>query len=82
MHRKSEKLKQQLESCQDYSEDAVYSAIDDWGYGFIDTRNIKGFFRNNKYKATDEDCIALIRRMDLDADSKLTIEEYLLGIKA
>jgi Ca2+-binding EF-hand superfamily protein len=59
----------------------VYSAIDDWGYGFIDTRNIKGFFRNNKFKAKDEDCIAIIRRLDLDADSKLTKEEFLEGIK-
>lgn len=53
LHKKSEKFKQQLESTPDYSEDAVYAAIDDWGYGFVDARNLKGFFRNNKYKATD-----------------------------
>lgn len=81
LHKKSEKFKQQLESAQDFSEDAVYAAIDDWGYGFVDARNLKGFFRNNKYKATDQDCVAIIRRMDLDADSKLTREEFLAGIK-
>jgi len=82
LHRKSEKLKQQLESSLDYSEEAVYGVVDDWGYGFVDTRNIKGFFRNNKYKATDEDCVAIIRRMDLDADSKLTKEEFMNGLRA
>lgn len=82
LHRKSEKIKQHLESALDYSEEAVYAAVDDWGYGFVDARNLKSFFRNNKYKATDEDCIAIIRRLDLDADSKLTKEEFLNGLKA
>ena len=82
LHRKAERLKQQLESSPDYSEEAVYGVVDDWGYGFVDTRNIKSFFRNNKYKATDEDCVAIIRRMDLDADSKLTKEEFLSGVRA
>ena len=59
----------------------MYGTVDDWGYGYVDTRNIKGFFRNNKYKATDEDCVSIIRRMDLDADSKLTREEFLAGLR-
>mmetsp|Transcript_23466 Transcript_23466/g.17933 ORF Transcript_23466/g.17933 Transcript_23466/m.17933 type:complete len:170 (-) Transcript_23466:219-728(-) len=82
LHRKSEKLRQELESMPDFSEEAVYTAIDDWGYGFVDARNLKSFFRNNKYKASDDECIAVIRRMDLDADSKLTKEEFVEGIKA
>ena len=56
----------------DFKAEAVYAAIDDWGYGYIDQRNLKGFFRNNKHIASDEECAAIIRRMDLDADSKLT----------
>ena len=66
----------------DYTEDAIYSSIDDWGYGFIDTRNMKSFFRNNQNKASDDECVAIIRRMDLDGDSKLTREEYIEGLKA
>ncbi len=66
----------------DFSVDAVYTSIDDWGYGFVDARNLKSFFRNNKYKATDEECIAIIRRLDLDADSKLTKHEFIEGIKS
>lgn len=71
-----------MESAIEYTEDAVYNSIDDWGYGFVDASNLKSFFRNNKYKATDEDCIAIIRRLDLDADSKLTKEEFIIGLRA
>lgn len=56
----------------DFKPEGVYQAIDDWGYGFVDQRNLKSFFRNNKHTATDEECAAIIRRLDLDADSKLT----------
>lgn len=65
----------------DFTEEGCYSAVDDWGYGYIDTRNLHSFFRNHKYKATEEDCVAIVRRMDLDADSKLNREEFLAGIK-
>lgn len=40
------------------------------------------FFKNNRSKATEEDCVAIIRRLDLDADSKLAKEEFLTGIQA
>lgn len=66
----------------DFTPDAIYNSVDDWGYGFIDTRNMKSFFRNNRNKATDDECIAIIRRMDLDGDSKLTREEYLEGLSS
>ncbi len=31
---------------------------------------------------TEADCLAIIRRLDLDADSKLKKEEFLQGVKA
>ncbi len=82
LHRTSEKLKQQLESQLDFSQEGAYAAIDDWRYGYIDVRNLYRFFKNNRSKATEEDCVAIIRRLDLDADSKLSKEEFLAGIKA
>lgn len=45
MHKKSEKIKQELESLLDYSENAVYSEIDDWGYGYIDHKSLTNYFR-------------------------------------
>lgn len=56
--------------------------MDDWGYGYIDIRNLYRFFKNNRSKAKEEDCLAIIRRLDLDADSKLSKKEFLQGIKA
>ena len=52
LHRCTEKLKQQLESQLDYSLDGVYQEVDDWGYGYIDIRNLYRFFKKNKSKAT------------------------------
>jgi Ca2+-binding EF-hand superfamily protein len=80
LHKASEDLKQKLESSMDFTEDALYTTVDDWGYGFVDQRNLKSFFRNNKYKATDQDCVAIIRRLDLDGQSKLTKDEFLMGL--
>lgn len=45
-------------------------------------RNLYRFFKNNRSKATEEDCVAVIRRFDLDADSKLSKEEFLTGLQA
>ena len=56
--------------------------VDDWGYKYIDIRNLYRFFKNNRSKATEEDCVAIIRRLDLDADSKLSKEEFLNGLKS
>lgn len=56
--------------------------VDDWGYGFIDARNLYRFFKNSRSKATEYDCVAIIRRLDLDADSKLSREEFMTGLRA
>lgn len=82
LHRGSEKIKQQLEAQLDYSQESVYQEVDDWRYGYVDVRNLHRFFRNNRSKATEEDCVAIIRRFDLDADSKLSRDEFLNGITA
>lgn len=82
LHKKSEALKQEMESSPEFSGDILYNTIDDWGYGYVDQRNLKGFFRKNKGNVTDDDLIAIIRRLDLDADSKLNKEEFITGMKA
>ena len=66
----------------DFSSESVYHLVDDWGYGYLDLRNLYRFFKNARAtKATEEDCIAIIRRFDLDADSKLSKDEFIQGIK-
>lgn len=82
LHRGAEKLKQQLEAQLDFSCEAIYQEVDDWRYGYVDVRNLHRFFKNNRSKATEEDCVAIIRRLDLNADSKLSKEEFLAGIQS
>ena len=81
LHKQSERLKQELESALDFTENAVFSLIDDWSYGFIDTRNLRSFFRNQNVLISEKDCEPIIRRMSLEGDSKLTKEEFQVGIK-
>jgi Ca2+-binding EF-hand superfamily protein len=65
----------------DFTFEGAYKAIDDWGYGFVDTNNLKSFLRNYKYIASDEECFAFIRRMDTQGDSKLDYVEYSDGLR-
>lgn len=79
IHRESEDLKQQLASMNDYTDESLYKSIDDWGYGYVDQKNLPTFFKKNKLNPTDADVEAIIRRLDLDADGKLTQEELIAG---
>ena len=44
--------------------------------GSINHRNIASFLKINGYYATDSEVDAIIRRLDVDADSKITFEEF------
>lgn len=74
-------MKQQMESNKAFDYNKAYYSIDDWNYGFIDRRNLKIFLKKHGYLATNEDVIAIIRRMDLDADARLTKQEFIEGIQ-
>ena len=45
MHRKTEPFKQELRVAKDFSEDSCIACLDSWGYGFVDPKNIKLFFK-------------------------------------
>ena len=81
MNRICEEIKQNMESNKQFDYDKAYFAVDDWGYGFIDRRNMKSFLKKHGYIASTEEVIAIIRRMDLDADARLTKQEFIDGIK-
>ena len=73
-------MKQQLESNKSFDFTKAYYSIDDWNFGYIDRRNLKIFFKKHGYIASNEDVIAILRRMDLDADARLTMQEFIEGI--
>ena len=62
----------------DYSR--AFHSIDDWAYGYIDRKNLKSFFKKHGKVTTNDDIMAIIRRMDLDADARLNKQEFIDGI--
>ena len=81
MARDIEQLKQSLASRYDYSLDLLFRSIDDWNYKYIDQVNLKRFLIKCGVLPNDNLLIAIIRRMDLDADAKLNMKEFIDGVR-
>ena len=81
LHNRTERLKQELTLNLDFTPEDAYKSIDDINYGYIDFNNLKRFLKKNKFIPTNKDLAAIIRRMDMDADSKLKLNEFVEGIK-
>lgn len=82
LHRQSEEIKQELEASKGYAKEACYFAIDDCRLGSIHKKNLERFFAGCRRKTTENDHLAIIRRIDLDADSKIKKDEFLESIRA
>ena len=80
-HRRTEKLKQELSMTSDFDCKSGFKAIDDWNYNYIDFSNLKRFLKSQFYIPTNKDLTAIIRRLDLNADSRLSFDEFEEGIK-
>ena len=74
-------LKHDLATSYDYNLDSCYKNLDDCNFGFIDTSNLKRFLVKCCIYASDALLIAIIRRMDLDADARLSRREFFDGIQ-
>ena len=74
-------MKQQLASRYDYSLDVLFKSIDDWNYKYIDQINLKRFLIKCGVLPTDNLLLAIIRRMDLDADAKLNLKEFIDSVR-
>lgn len=79
--REEEYLKQQLASRYDYSLDFLFKSVDDWNYKYIDQINLKRFLVKCGVIPTDNLLMAIIRRMDLDADAKLNLKEFIDSVR-
>ena len=58
----------------------AYAEIDDWGYGYIDSKNLKNFLRKHGYLADEGELMAIIRRMDTDGDARVGKEEFIQSL--
>ena len=67
----------------DYSANKAYKSVDYQNIGFIDIKGLDNFFKRLFVKNIQlEDTSAIIRRLDLDSDCRLSPEEFMKGIKA
>ena len=69
-----------MEANKDFDYNKAFHTIDDWSYGFIDRRNLKSFLRKHGHLGSNEEIMAIIRRLDLDADARLSKQEFIEGI--
>ena len=79
--KEEEGLKQQLAIRYDYSLEALFKAVDDWNYKYIDQINLKRFLIKCGVLPNDNLLLAIIRRMDLDADAKLNLKEFIDAVR-
>lgn len=64
----------------DFSTVAAFSVIDTQKHGYIDFETLRKFLSKFKKDLKRTDITAIIRRMDLDADGKITFREFSHGI--
>jgi hypothetical protein len=79
---KAENLKRCLEQSYDFSVQGAFKVIDDWNYKYIDENNLKRFLRNVGYLASKQELVAIIRRIDLDGDAKINLDEFNEGVRS
>jgi hypothetical protein len=72
----SEILKQELTSCFDFNVDLLYREIDDCGFKFVDTCGLNRFLHKCGIAESQSRVVAIIRRLDLDADARLSFNEF------
>ena len=65
----------------DFSTEALFKSVDDWNYKYIDQLNLKRFLIKCSVLPNDNLLVAIIRRIDLDADAKLNYREFIDAIR-
>jgi Ca2+-binding EF-hand superfamily protein len=76
-----EDIRKDLEKRHDFSTYACFRAVDELNDGSINPDNLRAFLKNNGYFPKEEEVIAIIRRLDVDADAKISYEEFCDAIK-
>lgn len=69
-----------MASSYDFSIEKLMMEIDDCNLKFIDSSALKRFLIKTRVYPSDDMLIAVIRRLDLDADARLSRKEFKDGI--
>lgn len=75
-HAYLEQVKRSLRSRADWSDMRAFQTIDSRGEGVLNFNNIMNFCRLNGFRATESQVIAIVRRLDEDADQFITFDEW------
>jgi Ca2+-binding EF-hand superfamily protein len=79
-HLKVEQEKKTLERQVDFSTVAAFSVIDQQRHGYIDFESMRKFLSKFKKDLKKTDINSILRRIDQDADGKITFREFSAGI--
>ncbi len=81
MFKKTEDIRKELEKRHDFSTYACFRSVDEANEGDVNPDNLRSFFKNNAYYPTEDEVIAIVRRLDVDADCKISYAEFCEAIK-
>ena len=71
-----EQLKKELEGCFDFSVRRAFKAIDEQRFNYLTEASIRMFLRRMGHKVLKPELIAIIRRFDIDGDSRVSFREF------
>ena len=69
-----------MDATKNFDLGKAFMLIDDWNYGYIDKTNLKSFLKKHNFLPTTSEALAIIRRLDLDADARLSKQEFIDGL--
>lgn len=75
-HLESRTLREELKRRFDWMLNRAFCSIDVANDGFINFSSLLNFFRINGYNPTETEVIAVVRRLDCDADQRINYEEF------
>ena len=69
-------IKRDLLRRYDWTNQVAFNSVDIYKDGFLDFNSITQFCRQSGYNASESEVIAIIRRLDVDADQRVKYEEF------
>ena len=72
--------KKTFERQPDFNTVGSFTIIDDMKYGYLDFDNLKKYLNKFKKEIKKPDINAIVRRLDLDGDGKISFREFANGI--
>jgi Ca2+-binding EF-hand superfamily protein len=76
-----ERLKYDLTLRYDWTSRAAFESVDSLRELALNARNIQSFLRLNGFYATESEIVAIVRRLDIDADQKITYSEWAEAVR-